>query len=111
MLAGDLGEARRFALEQQLAVGRYFGAEDFVAVSQAHLMADGEAVGEAGTRLLERLAAGPEAECQVRVPTVTDPRGVDRRLCQRLGQPAHADAREQRIVKALEAFGCLLRYR
>jgi predicted aconitase len=106
--AGEEGEPRRFALEQQIAVGRFFGAEDFVPVAQAHLMADGEAVGEAGLRLLERLADAPEAERQVRVPTVTDPRGVDRRLCARLGQPDYADAREQRIVRALEAFGCLL---
>lgn len=108
MLAGELGEPRRFALEQQVAVGRFFGAGDFVPVSQAHLMADGEAVGEAGLSLLERLADHPKAERLVRVPTVTDPRGVDRRLCARLRQPDYAEAREQRIVRALEAFGCLM---
>jgi predicted aconitase len=108
MLAGELGEPRRFALAQQLAVGRFFGAEDFIPVSQAHLMADGEAVGEAGLSLLERLADHPEKERLVRVPTVTDPRGVDRRLCARLRQPDYAAAREQRIVRALEAFGCLM---
>ena len=106
--AGALGEPRRFALEQQIAVGRFFGAADFIPIAQAHLMADGEAVGEAGLDLIERLADHPWEERRVRVPTVTDPRGVDRRLCARLGQPAHADEREQRIVKALEAFGCLL---
>ncbi|MDX1576111.1 MAG: aconitase X, partial [Kiloniellales bacterium] len=106
--AGEFGEPRRFALEQQIAVGRFFGAADFIPVAQAHLMADGEAVGEAGLRLLERLADAPEAERRVRVPTVTDPRGVDRRLCARLGQPAYAEERERRIVRALEAFGCLM---
>ncbi|HEX9698746.1 MAG TPA: aconitase X, partial [Acidobacteriota bacterium] len=45
ILAGELGEPRRFALEQQMAVGRFFGARDFVPIAQAHLMADGEAVG------------------------------------------------------------------
>lgn len=108
MAAGELGEPRRFALEQQIIVGRYFGAEDFVPVVQAHLMADGEAVGEAGLALIEGLADHPEAERRVRVPTITDPRGVDRRLCRRLKQPAHAEARETRIERALEAFGCLL---
>jgi predicted aconitase len=108
MAAGALGEPRRFALAQQMRVGRFFGAEDFVEVAQAHLMADGEAVGEVGLALLERLAAEPAAERRVRVPTVTDPRGVDRKLCARLGQPAHADERERRIERALEAFGCLL---
>jgi predicted aconitase len=108
MLACELGEPRRFALKQQIAVGRFFGAEDFVAVSQAHLMADGEAVGEAGLTVLEKLAAQPLEHRRVRVPTVTDPRGVDRRLCARLGQPDFAETREQRIVEALEAFGCLM---
>lgn len=108
MLAGALGEPRRFALEQQIAVGQFFGADDFVPVTQAHIMADGEAVGEAGVALLERLAAAPSDDRRVRIPAVTDPRGVDRRLCSRLGQPDYADAREQRIVAALEAFGCLL---
>ena len=106
--AGELGEPRRFALEQQMAVGRFFGARDFIPIAQAHLMADGEAVGEAGLRLLENLADHPKEERQVRVPTVTDPRGVDRRLCARLRQPGYADEREQRIVRALEAFGCLM---
>jgi len=108
ILAGELGEPRRFALEQQMAVGRFFGARDFVPIAQAHLMADGEAVGEAGLSLLERLADHPKEDRLVRVPTVTDPRGVDRRLCARLRQPDYADAREQRIVRALEAFGCLM---
>ena len=49
-----------------MAVGRFFGAEDFVPIAQAHLMADGEAVAtgdllevdpEAGTvHILERAA-------------------------------------------------------
>jgi predicted aconitase len=108
MLAGELGEPRRFALAQQLAVGRFFDAEDFVAVSQAHVMADGEAVGAAGTTLLERLAAAPPGDRRVRVPTVTDPRGVDPKACTWLRQPEHAPERERRIVEALRAMGVLL---
>jgi hypothetical protein len=65
--AGEEGEPRRFALEQQMAVGRFFGAEDFAPIAQVHLMADCEAVAtgdllevdpEAGTvHILERAAA------------------------------------------------------
>ncbi len=40
-------------------------------------MADTESLGEAGVRFLEGLAATPEPERQVRVPTITDPRGID----------------------------------
>lgn len=108
MLAGALGEPRRLALEQQIAVGRFFDAADMVEVSQAHLMADGEAVGEAGLALLERLAAAAPEERRVRVPTVSDPRGVDPKACAWLRQPELAPAREARIVRALEALGVLM---
>jgi len=40
MQAGELGEPRRWAIEQQMRVGRFFDARDFVPVSQVHLMAD-----------------------------------------------------------------------
>ena len=48
MLAGELGEPRRWAIAHQIAVGEFFDAADFVAVSQAHIMADTESLGEAG---------------------------------------------------------------
>jgi hypothetical protein len=108
MLAGEFGEPRRLALAQQLAVGRFFDAEDLVPVTQAHLMADGEAVGDAGVELLEQLAAAPAQERRVRVPTVTDPRGVDPKACAWLRQPELAPARERRIVESLRAMGILL---
>ena len=76
MLAGKAGAARQWAIEHQLRVGRYFGAADFIAVSQAHIMADTESLGVAGVEWLERLAALPEAERRVRIPTITDPRGT-----------------------------------
>ena len=57
MLRGELGLPRRHAIEQQVAVGRFFDAEDMVPIAQAHLMADGEAVGDAGVAVLERLAS------------------------------------------------------
>ena len=42
-----------------------------------HLMADTESLGESGVEWLESIARLPEAERRVRVPTVTDPRGID----------------------------------
>ena len=77
MLAGEFGAVRRWAISHQIAVGEFFDAEDFAPVSQAHIMADTESLGEAGVRFLEGLAAAPEAERRVRVPTITDPRGID----------------------------------
>jgi len=108
MLAGELGEVRRWAITHQAAVGAFFDAADFVPVSQAHIMADTESLGEAGVRFLEALAAAPEAERRVRVPTITDPRGVDFRVYRRLGQTPEMAALEIRAIEALRAFDMLM---
>ncbi|MGC2525774.1 MAG: aconitase X catalytic domain-containing protein [Stellaceae bacterium] len=108
MLAGELGEVRRWAIEHQVAVGEFFDAADFVPVSQAHVMADTESLGEAGVRFLEGLAAAPEAERRVRVPTITDPRGIDFAVYRRLGQSDWMAALERRAIDALRAFGVLM---
>ena len=60
MLAGALGEPRKLALEHQIKVGRFFDAADMVEISQVHIMADTEALGEAGVQFLERIAEYPE---------------------------------------------------
>ena len=85
MRAGALGEPRRWAISHQIAVGEFFDAADFVAVSHAHIMADTESLGEGGVSFLEDLAAAPEPERRIRVPAVTDPRGTDFAICRRLG--------------------------
>ena len=108
MLAGAAGEARRWAIAHQIAVGEFFDAADFVAVSQAHIMADTESLGETGVAFLERLAALPEAERRVRVPTLSDPRGLDFATYRRLGQSEAMAALEARAAEALRAFGVLM---
>ena len=57
MLAGELGPVPQVALQHQLKVGDFFGARDFVPVTQAHIMADTESLGEHGVKWLESLAA------------------------------------------------------
>jgi predicted aconitase len=108
MRAGALGEPRRCAIEHQIAVGEFFDAADLVPVSQAHIMADTESLGEAGTAFLEGLAARPEAERRVRVPTLTDPRGLDLQTYKRLVQTEAMAALEARAIAALRAFGVLM---
>src|SRR3954451_5010201 len=104
MRSGALGEARRWAIEHQIAVGEFFDAADFVPVSQAHVMADTESLGEAGVSFLEGLAGAPEAERRVRVPTSTDPRGLDFEVYRRLGQTDRMAVLEQRAIEALRAL-------
>ena len=108
MLAGEAGEPRRWALAHQVAVGEFFDAADLVPVSQAHIMADTESLGEAGIGFLENLAAAPEAQRRVRVPTLTDPRGLDFSVYKRLGQSEAMAALEARAIAALRAFGVLM---
>jgi predicted aconitase len=108
MQAGELGEPRRWAIIHQIAVGEFFDAADFVAVSQAHVMADTESLGEAGVRFLEGLAAAPGPQRRVRVPAITDPRGIDFAVYRRLGQSVAMAALERRAIAALAAFGVLM---
>ena len=74
---GAFGRAAQWAIEHQIKVGDYLGAHDFVAVTQAHVMADTESLGLAGVEWLEHLARLPAQERRVRIPTITDPRGTD----------------------------------
>ncbi|MGE3784414.1 MAG: aconitase X [Alphaproteobacteria bacterium] len=108
MLAGEFGEPRRWAVAHQIAVGEFFDAADLVPVSQAHIMADTESLGEAGIRFLEGLAGAPEGERRVRVPTLTDPRGLDIQVYKRLGQTEAMRALEARAIAALRAFGVMM---
>ena len=57
MLAGEMGPACAWALDHQIQIGRMFDAEDMVPVSQAHMMADPESLGEAGVAFVEGLLA------------------------------------------------------
>src|SRR5688500_12686754 len=77
MRAGELGRVPQIALEHQIEVGGFFGAPDFVPVTQAHIMADTESLGVSGVEWLESLAREDGGKARVRVPTITDPRGTD----------------------------------
>ena len=108
MRRGEMGAARRWAVEHQVRVGDYLGACDLVAVRQAHIMADSESLGEAGVALLERLAAMPDDERRVRIPTITDPRGTDFGAAARLRQQDWMVALERRTCDAFAALGILM---
>src|SRR6185436_10451761 len=105
MRAGALGEARRWAIEHRIAVGDFFAAADFVPVTQAHIMADTESLGEAGVRYLEGLAAAMTGQRRVRVPTITDPRGTDFSKASMLGQTAAMLDLERRAIAAFVDLG------
>jgi predicted aconitase len=108
MRAGTFGPAVQWAIDHQIRVGRYLGAEDFVPVTQAHIMADTESLGVAGVEWLEGWARLPAEQRRVRVPTITDPRGTDFAAAEQLKhQPWMLDL-ERRAIAAFEALGVLM---
>jgi hypothetical protein len=106
--AGECGPAAQWAIEHQIKVGDYLGARDFVPVTQAHIMADTESLGEAGVEWLERLARLPADARRVRIPTITDPRGTDFAAAHRLKQQPWMLELERRAIAAFEALGVLM---
>lgn len=105
MLAGEHGEAVRWAIDHQVKVGRMFDAEDLVTVSQSHMMADPESVGEAGVAFLEQLA---DRGARVTIPMITDPRGVDLDYYHPLGQTEAMANIDRRTIAACERMGILM---
>ena len=105
MLAGEFGQVRKLAIEHQIKVGEFFGAEDLVPVSQAHIMADTESLGEAGVEWLEMLAKNSSKDRTVRIPTITDPRGTDFNKAKELGQTEAMLSLERRAIAAFVKMG------
>lgn len=103
MLAGELGVVVKTAIEHQIKVGTFFHAEDFVPVTQAHVMADTESLGQAGVVWLERLADARAG--RVRIPTITDPRGTDFEKSTLLGQADWMLELERRAIDAFVRLG------
>ena len=105
MLAGEFGPVRQIAIAHQIKVGEFFGAHDLVPVSQAHIMADTESLGESGVEWLEGLAQNALEDRQVRIPTITDPRGTDFTKAKQLGQTEKMVELERRAINAFVKMG------
>ena len=105
MLAGKYGKAKQWAIDHQLKVGSFFDATDMVSVSQAHMMADPESVGEAGVHFMESIANDGG---RVAIPMITDPRGVDLNYYHPLGQTEGMANIERRFVAACKSIGIMM---
>src|SRR5437762_14330092 len=105
ILAGKFGSLPQLALQHQKSVGEFFGARDFVPVTQAHIMADTESLGAAGVRWLESLGRDGG---RVRIPTITYPRGTYFAKLEVLQQPSAGVQLERRTIEALKQLGVLL---
>jgi predicted aconitase len=99
MLRGDQGPAVKEALEYLIKVGKFWGAERLVEVTNVHMMGDIEVMGDGGLKWLE-CTAEKKARCAVNVST--NARSFDFPLVERLGQDAGEAAKERRIIGLLQ---------
>lgn len=105
ILDGAWGEAAARALELQRQVGEFFGAERFVEVGSAHLMAEIESMGEPCLAWVEQLA---ERGGRCRVETTCNPRSVDFQEWRELGQDEREYQLEVRLTQALTKLGVVV---
>lgn len=101
---GEFGEAARLAIEQQIAVGEFFGAPRFVPVTNVHMMGDMEVMGEAGFAFIEKLLAHG---ARFGVPVTTNARCVDFDRAAAVGQDPRLVERERALVANLRRLGAL----
>ena len=104
ILAGDLGEPARIALEQQVAVGEFFDADRFVPVSNVHMMGDMEVMGEGGFAFVDDLL---RRGARFTVPVTTNARCVDFERAAAVRQRPELVERERALVANLRALGAL----
>ena len=98
ILGGGRGEAAKRALEYQIEVGRFWGAQRFVPVTNVHMMGDIEVMGDGGLEYL-RGEAARGARCVV--GTTTNPRCMDFAHCERMGQDAGEAKKERELIAIL----------
>ncbi len=104
ILAGHRGKPARRALEMQIATGEFFGAEEMVPVTSAHLTGDAESMGDAGLAFVEELA---REGARFVVPTTTNSRNVDFACYRELGQPEEVARKEQRLRELVVTMGAI----
>src|SRR5574341_563297 len=103
--AGELGEPARIAIEQQIAVGEFFGAERLVPVGNVDMMGDTEVMGGGGLGFIQALV---DQGARFTVPVTTNARCVDFERAAAVRQRPELVASERRLVANLRALGAML---
>jgi hypothetical protein len=99
MLSGALGEPVRRAIEHQIRVGEFWGAERLVPVTNVHMMGDIEVMGEAGLAFLRETADG---QAKTRCPTTTNARCMDFAWAERFRHTPGAVGKEREVIALLQ---------
>jgi predicted aconitase len=97
MLDGRRGEIAREAIAYQLEVGKFWSAERFVPITNAHMMGDIEVMGDAGLNYLKDVC---ERRGRCTIPITTNARCMDFAFAEKLGQDP-AEARKEQLIIAL----------
>ncbi len=99
MRAGAQGEPVRRAIEHQIRVGEFWGAERMVPVTNVHMMGDIEVMGDAGLAFLRDACAG---QARARCPTTTNARCMDFAWAERFGHTPGAVGKEREVISTLQ---------
>jgi len=99
---GRHGHALQDALEYQIKVGQFFGAEQFVRVRSAHLASDAESLRDFGVDYLEKLAS---TGTKFTIPTTTNGQASDPDRAAEIGQNPIWARRTEQIQASLETMG------
>lgn len=102
ILKGDFGEPIKKALEYQIKVGNYYKAERFIPITQTHITADYEVMGEAGLSYLKDQC---DKGAKFVVPASTNARCVDFESALSLGQSGEVLEKEYQVIKAVQQLG------
>ena len=99
MQRGELGEPVRRAIEHQIQVGEFWGAQRMVEVTNAHMMGDIEVMGQVGLDFLQEASA---QQAKTRCPTTTNARCMDFGWADRFGHTPGAVEKEREVIATLK---------
>lgn len=103
ILNGERGEGYKKAMELLVAIGDIKGADRLVSISSAHVSGVSFlTIGEPGLELLEEWA---DTGARVRVPTTTNPAGLDLESWRELGFSEKFAKKQRSILNAYERMG------
>ncbi|MDR1573802.1 MAG: aconitase X catalytic domain-containing protein [Clostridiales Family XIII bacterium] len=102
MLAGDHGEAKKFAMTVLSKLGTIYGADNMVEVVSAQIMAHYGSLHDAGLELMEKFVAMGGEYC---IPTTEDPASVPFRCWREIGIDEGYYEKQVRLKTAVLKLG------
>jgi predicted aconitase len=102
MLRGEMGEAKKFAMEIVSKVGDAVGADSLVPIKSAHVLAHYSSLHDAGVDVLERFA---DSGGRFAVPTSVDPASIDLQNWRSFGIPEEYARQQFRLCDAYGKMG------